>query len=371
MAWVFGDNDALRVRRWSELVIRDAEKLQVFAPLMYSMDESSRFKAADASKATGVIRLHEDFRGQSGDRVTIANTARVTGTGIEGNALLRDTGEDLDTYSMDVYIQPIANQLRTAGPLNDQRVLLNARKEFRMKLAQWAARKVEEAIILTLSGLTSWNNTTILDNWGQGAQSTVFGNTIRAFANSGGATPDSNDTLLFAGDASSAATIDAGDKMSAQLLTKLQTHALETLDIPLEPLNIDGEDAFLLLCSYKAVEQLLYDPDFVQAMRANSYNKQNPLVSNVIGKFGMIYVRPYPKMLNSAANVSRALLLGKDAMHIAKKDDWKWWEGYEDNANRRAVMAVQAFLGMAPTWLGASGSETRRNALAVEHYVRS
>jgi N4-gp56 family major capsid protein len=369
MAWVFGDNDALRIRQWSELVIRDAEKLQVFAPLMYSLDEASRFKAKDASMAQGVIRLHEDFKGQAGDRVTIANTARVTGEGVAGNALLRDTGEDLDTSSMDIYIQPIAQQLRTAGPLNDVRVSMDARKEFRIKLAQWASRKIEEAIVLILNGLTSWNNTTILDNWGQGSQTTVFGNTIQAFSVQSSATWGATDTCVFAGDATSNATVDSGDVMTAQLLTKLQTHALETLNIPLEPLNVDGEDGFILLCSYKAVEQLLYDPDFVQAMRANTYNKQNPLVSNTIGKFGMFYIRPYPKTLNPAANVSQALVLGKDAMHMAKKEDWKWWEGYEDNANRRAVMAITAFLGMAPTYVGATLS--RRNALGVRHYARS
>lgn len=368
MAWVFGDNDALRVRQWSELVIRDAEKLQVFAPLMYSLDESSRVKAKDASMAQGVIKVHETFKAESGDRVTIANTARVIGQGVEGNALLRDTGEDLNTYSMDVYIQSIANQLRTAGPLNEQRIAMDARKEFRMKLAQWAARKTEEAIILTLSGLSSWNNTTVLDNWGQGAQSAVFQNTIHAFTNSGGANPDSNDTLVFAGDASSNATIDSGDVMTAQLLSKVQTHALETLSIPLEPLQIEGEDCFFLLCSYRAIEQLLYDPDYVQAVRATPYDKNsNPLLKGTIGKYGMFYLRPYPKMLNPAANVTQALVLGKDAMHLAKKTDWNWWEGYEDNANRRAVMAISAFLGMAPTFL----NSTRRNAVAIHHYTRS
>lgn len=366
MAWVFGDNDNLRVRQWSELVIRDAEKLQVFAPLMYSMEESSRFKAKDATLAQGIIKVHENFKGQAGDRVTIAHTARVTGQGVEGNSLLRDTGEDLDTSSMDIYIQPIAQQLRTAGPLNDQRTIMDRRKEFRLKLAQWAARKIEEAIILTLSGLTSWNNTTILDNWGQGAQSSVFANTIQTFDNSGGASPDSNDTLIFAGDASSDATIDSADVMTAQLLSKVQTHALETLDIPLEPLTIEGEDCFFLMCSYKQLEQLQYDPDYVQAQRANTYSKNNPLLTGVVGKYGMFYVRPYPKLLNPAANVTRALVCGRDAMHLAKKSDWSWWEGYEDNANRRAVMAISAFLGMAATDIS-----YRRNCLALDTYTRS
>jgi len=363
MAWVFGDNDPLRVRQWSELVVRDAEKMQVFAPLMYSIDEASRFKAADASQAVGVIQVHENFQSQAGDRVTIANTARVVGRGVEGDALLRDTGADLNTFSMDVFIQPIAQQLRTSGLLSEQRVLLNYRKEFRLKLAQWAARKIEESVILTLSGLTSYYGNT-LDTYGQGVTSgsntetAIFNNSIQTF--------DSNH-IVYAGDASSDATIGSDDVLTAQLLTKLQTVALETLDIPLEPLRIDGEDAFILMCSHQGVEQLLYDPDFVQAQRANTYNKQNPLLTSVIGKFGMFYIRPYPKMLKPAANVSRALVLGQNAMHFAKKDDWTWWEGFEDNAERRKVMAINAFLGMAPTYFNSS----RRNALAVDHYVRA
>lgn len=366
MAWVFGDNNPLRVRQWSELVVRDAEKMQVFAPLMYSIDEASRFKASDASQAVGVIQVHENFQSQAGDRVTIANTARVTGRGVEGDALLRDTGEDLDTYSMDVYIQPIAQQLRTSGLLSEQRTLLNYRKEFRMKLAQWAARKIEESVILTLSGLTSYYGNT-LDTYGQGSattntESSVFGNSIGAFDLS---------HCVAAGDATAAVTgatsVGSDDVLTAQLLTKLQTIALETLDIPLEPLRIEGDDAFILMCSHQGVEQLLYDPDFVQAQRANTYNKSNPLLTGVIGKFGMFYVKPYPKMLKPSANVSRALVLGQNAMHFAKKDDWTWWEGFEDNAERRKVMAINAFLGMAATKFNSS----RRNALAVDHYVRA
>lgn len=71
-------------------------------------------------------------------------------------------------------------------------------------------------------------------------------------------------------------------------------------------------------------------------------------------------------MLKPATNVSRALVLGQDALHLAKKDDWSWWEGYEDNAERRKVVCINAFLGMAPTFFNG----TRRNALAVDHYVR-
>jgi len=369
MAWEFGDNNPLRVRQWSELVIRDAEKLQVFAPLMYSLEENSRVKAADASKLAGVIQVHEDFKAAAGDRVTIANTARVTGKGIHGDALLRDTGENLNTHAMDIYIEPVAMQLRTSGPLSEQRVLLNYRKEFRMKLAQWAARKIEEGIILTLSGLDGSADNTVsaglsqpLDCWDASPiQTSVFQNAVQGFDNSG-----ANSHVVYAGDATSAATIGSDDVLTAQLLTKLQTKAQEELEIPLEPLRIDGDDAFILMCSHQGVEQLLYDPDFVQAQRANAYNKQNPLLTGVVGKYGMFYIRPYPKMLKRTANVSRALVLGQNAMHLAKKDDWSWWEGYEDNAERRKVMCISAFLGMQATKFNG----TRRNALAVDHYIR-
>lgn len=359
MAWEFGDNNPLRVRQWSELVIRDAEKLQVFAPLMYSLEENSRVRAADASKLAGVIQVHEDFKAAAGDRVTIANTARVTGKGIHGDALLRDTGENLATNSMDIYIEPVAMQLRTSGPLSEQRVLLNYRREFRMKLAQWAARKIEEGIILTLSGISSSTAASQpLDCWdGVPITTSVFQNPIQTFDDA---------HIVRAGDATDTASVGSDDVLTAQLLTKLQTKALEDLDIPLEPLRVDGDDAFILMCSHQGVEQLLYDPDFVQAQRANTYNKNNPLLTGVVGKYGMFYIRPYPKMLKLAPNVSRALVLGQNAMHLAKKDDWSWWEGYEDNAERRKVMAISAFLGMAATKFGGS----RRNALAVDHYVR-
>lgn len=359
MTWEFGVNDAETVEKWTEATVRDGEKMITFAPFMTSQTEGA-VRNPEVGNAGGIIKVHTEFAGKdkAGRTLTIYNVADIPASerGVHGDGLLRDTGADLDTYTMQLRFENVAEQVRTMGELNEKGPLLQFRQTAREKLARYVRAKTEGAIILQLWGLTSWNNTTKLKHWSQqGQESSVFGNTIQAF---------DADHIVYAGDATSNATIGTDDVMTAQLLTKLETKALEDLDIPLEPLN----DELILFCSNRAAEQLLYDEDFIRVNAdANTRGSDNPIVRRSIGKFGMIRVVPIPYALNPAANVGQAVLCGKDALQMAKVEDWSWFEDFEDNRKRRKVISVGGTFGVAATYI----NSTRRNALAVRHYQRS
>lgn len=361
MTWQFGANDSTTVKLWSERVARDAEKQQFFAPMMYSLDNPKALRSPDAAKSVGIIRVNTEFAGKAGDRVTITNIARLKDRGIHGDGLLQGTGGTLSPYSMDLYFEPIAEQVRTAGPLSERRTVMNFRKEARKALGSWGMRKTEEGIVLALWGLTTWANTKVLDNWNSGdvGETQTFLNAIQPFDSS---------HILYAGDATSDATIDSSDVMTAQLITKAETTAIEDLDIPIERLNINGEDSFVMLCSNKALEQLKYDQDFKDAFQQGApRSNDNPVIKRAVGRYSMTWIVPYPKTLYPLANVSRAILCGADALQMAKVEDWSWFEDFEDTRKRRKVVSVGAELGIAPTYFNG----TRRNAIAIDHYVRS
>lgn len=355
--WEFATGDASTVKLWSEKVIRDAEKHLFFAPLAYTLKSSKSQRATESSKYKGIIQVHSDLQSQKGDRVTLENVARITGRGVHGDGLLAGTGADLNVYTMNLFIENVAMQVRTAGELSERRVVMDFRETAMPELGSWAGRKLEEAIALALWGLTSWNNSPY-DNWSNNGETSVFGNTIQTFDSA---------HQLYAGDATSNGTIDSGDVLTAQMLTKAETTAFEDLAIPLEPLNIDGEDCLILFVSNRGKEQLLYDQEFREAQSANTRGSSNPMLSGTIGKFGRIWVIPYPKAPNPAANVGSAILCGANALQLAKVKDWEWWEGYEDSMKRRKVIAVGGTFGLASTYL----NSTRRNAVAINHYQRS
>ena len=363
MTWEFGINDTETVEKWSEAVIRDAEKMLTFAPFMTSMTEGA-IRNKEAKNIDGIIRVHTEFAGidKKGRTLTIHNVADIPASeqGVAGDALLRDTGADLDTHTMTLKYDAIAEQVRSSGLMSEKSTVLDFRTEARNKLARWARFKTEGAIVLALNGLTSYNNGTKLKYWPQnGINSDVYGNTIQAF---------DTDHISYAGAATSNATITSGDILTAQYLSKLETYAFEDLDIPLDPMMVDGQEELILFVSNRGKEQIMYDEDFVRANAdAGTRGSDNPIIRRSIGKWGCIRVCPMPFGLNPAANVGQSILCGKDALQMAKVEDFSWFEDFEDTRKRRKVISIGGMFGVAPTYF----NSTRRNAIAVRHYVRT
>lgn len=358
-AWEFATGDAETVKLWSEKTIRQADKAMFFAPFVTSLKDEDALRHPDAGKGGGIIQMRSDFKGKKGDTVTLSSAGDLSDEGTEGDGLLRDGGETLDTYTMTLKFTDIAHAVRTTGPMSDRRSVFDFRTLGMEKLSRWARNKMEGAIVLSLWGLTSWNNSGKLPTWPSAAASTVFGNSIQAF---------DSDHIVYAGNATSDATIDSADVLTAQLLAKLETKAFEDLSIPLEPINVDGRDSLILFTSGRGIEQLQYDDEWRAAQQsANLRGTTNPVLQRAVGRFGNIYVIEYPRTLNPAANVGRSILCGANALQMAKVEDWSWFEEYEDLRKRRKVISVGGAFGIAPTYLNSA----RRNAIAVDHYVRS
>lgn len=353
--------DAQTVKLYKEKVVRDAEKQMFFSPLVYKKRTGKdEMEPDDPERAQGLIQYHTEFAEKAGDRLTINNVARITGRGTHGDALLANTGANLNYNSMNLYIEPVAHQVKSSGPLSERRVAMDFIEDSTIELTSWLARKLEEAIMLTLAGLVTWNNSPY-DNWNNTGETAVFLNAIQAF--------DSTHQL-YAGDATTNATIDAADKLSAQVLMKAETTAFEDLAIPLDPFRIAGEDCLLGFVGNRGKEQLLTDEETREALLQTERSKDTPLLRNSIGRLGRIWIIPYPKMPNPAANVGTLILCGKNAVQMARFDDddeETWWYGFEDNMKRRKVVALGGTYGMASTYL----NSTRRNALAINFYQRS
>lgn len=373
MTWKYTPTDQLTIKTWSADAVRDAEKDMFFAPYMMAAPGADRaFRSPDYNKGVGIIDVHTQFQSQKGDRVTIPNVGLVTGRGLHNDGLLRDLSNVLPTSGMDLFFENVANRLVSEGQLSQQRIALDFNREARYGLARWGTRKVEESIILALAGLTQWDTVTgptmkCCDDPvnGRQSESSLFLNTVQPFTAA---------TTMYAGDATSLADIDSSDRMSAQLLSRIETRATEELDIPIEPLRIGGEDCYVLLMSGKSAEDLRLDPDYREA-QAGFGKGESPLVKRGFGKFGMIIPVIYPKMpspvnpnvaAGAAGNLSRALLLGKSALQFAKVSPWEFFENDADDAKRRTAISIGSMMGMTPTLFNG----VRRNALAIDHYVR-
>lgn len=359
MTWNFTADDAVTIKLWSTKDTRESEKAQFWVPMMYTNDgEGARAPhIQDASKFKGAVRVVTEFDGKAGDRVTIPHVPRITGRGRHGDQLLRGSGQAHTLKTQDVFFDYFATQIISSGPLSDRRVGMKFIDTGRPALRDWFKRKVEEAITLAMFGLTAPANGSVLDCWDD-EETAVFLNTIEEFASG---------QVLFAGDATSDATIDSADVLTAQALTKLETFAKEDQTIPVEEMTGNGENGFLFLTSGRGIEQLMYDEEFREAHTRVIRDERNPLTQRAKWKYGNLYIAEYPKCLKPAANVGRSLLIGAEALLFAKVEDMQYFMDPADDAQLRKALSVRGAAGAKANKIDG----TRRNCVAIDHYVRS
>jgi hypothetical protein len=360
MTWNFTANDALTIKLWSTQDMRDAEKRMFFAPMIYSADPTGKGRLKyiqDASKFRGIIRMVSEFEGKNGDRVTIPNVPLVTGRGGRGDEMLRGSGQVVKTSSQDVFFDYFFTQVISGGPLSERRVGLDFIKTNRPSLGNWYMRTLEEGFVLSLFGLTAPNNGSILKNW-NATETAVFNNPIVAF--------DSTQ-IMYPGAHTSDGTLDSSDVLTAQVLSRLRTFATEDQDIPVEPMTVNGQDCWLFLTSGRGIEQLKAASDFNNVFTKVIPTSDNPLTQRASWQYENIYIAEYPKTLKPAANVGRSLLLGADALLAAKVEDMGYYMNDADDAELRKALSVRGAFGVKVNEIAG----IRRNAVALDHYVRT
>lgn len=366
MAWSFSTDNAATVKRWSTMDTRDAEKAVFFYPMMFA-DKAKGLRAqatgmpTDATK--GMIRWFTEFtEHDSGDRITIPHVPKVVGRGVHGDAILRGSGQSANILTQDLLLDFFATQVYNNGPLSDQRVALKFIDTMRPELAKWYTRKWEEAIVLALWGLTTWANTGVLENWNGGlvGESSVFNSPIETF--------DSG-SILYAGDATSDASIDSADVLTANLLDRIATKITQEMTYPVTPIiDEQGQPAWGFVTSGYGIEQLKADSQFRDNhTKVTTVNANNPLTQRALFKYNGLYIIPYAKTLNPLANVGRSLVLGADNMVAAKHKGIEYFVDPADDAQRRKALSVTGSGAVKADKVGG----VRRNALAVDHYVRT
>ena len=155
--------------------------------------------------------------------------------------------------------------------------------------------------------------------------------------------------------------------LNTDMILLAETTASSDLAIPVEPFIIGNEPCYIMFCNDRGKEQIVTDPVWQAAQnQGNTRGADNPAITCAIGKFSKTYVVPIPKAPNPAANVGRALLCGKNALQYVPVKMWQWWEGFEDIAERRQVVAVKAMMGMVATTF----NSTRRGCVAVDFWQR-
>lgn len=335
----FGVNHPLAVKVWSRELAREA----------YRMAYAGRFigKGKDA-----LIGEKVDLKKSAGDKITCGLRPQLQGDGVEGDATLEGNEEAMQFYDDSLFVNQLRHATRSKGKMSEQRVPYDLREESRDALADWWARRIDEAFFNQICG-----NTAVSDSRRTGENATVAPSTNRQIWQGG----NSDDESLGTGDLFTIDLIDIARQ-------RAETASIESNTGPLiRPIRYMGSDYYVMFLHDYQVHDLRTSNtagqwlDIQQAAMQGGDVAKNPIFTGALGVYNGVVLHKSSRVttgVNSStgaaeANVRRAVLCGAQAATIAFGSEnsstrYSWVEDLHDYGNQLGV-AAGAIWGMKKT----------------------
>ncbi len=240
-----------------------------------------------------IVFVKEDFTKQKGETMTFGLRTRVTGSPILGNATAKGKEDRLSFYSFNLTLERYRYPIMDDGALTRQRFVGDIPSEIRSALVDWGSEQIDQMMFDCLA-----------------------------------ATPTD---AIYAGTATSTATLTTADLLTPALISKTKALALSRRSadiVPLRPVKVDGKNYLVLLCSPDQIYDLKRNSEFMQAQReAAEKGSNNPLFSGMVGVWDGVVIHDHDNLRiysngGAGGNVpySHSLLLGAQALV------WAWGE---------------------------------------------
>ena len=314
----FATGDALTKKIWSEKTIREAIKDIFFAKFMGRGGYMGQ--RANGPDPSAIILVKEDLIKQNGDSITVPLRVRLTNDAIDTeNADIEGNEEEMLFHDFSVSINEKANAVKAKNKMAIKRPAFNLRTEFKDGLKDWLAEYVDIQSVISLS------------------------------------TSPTTNRVVFGGDATSTATVDATDVLSTTVISKAKRKArLATIKVP--PLMVKGKPTYVLLAHDYQTKALKAESAWQQAQReGNVRGDDNPIFSGMLGMWDGVIIHEYERVRTFAnwgsggtTDGATALLCGAQALVHAWGQRPQWYEKLFDY-NRIPGVATDLIWGCKKT----------------------
>jgi len=304
--------DANAVQRWAASFAQEPEKKMALLKYMGSGENAC-------------IVVLRDLEKGAGEKIVVPLFMKMTGDGVEGDNIIEDTTaeEALVTFNDSLFIDQRRKGTKTKGKMSEQRVLYNMRDRGKTQLASWFGEDYDAQLIMYLSGARGVDTTLHVPVGWRGRAS----NALTA--------PDPAH-IIYGGDATAKATIDAADIMSIAVIDKIVAK-IETIDPIMMPIDVgQGENKHLCLMHPFAAFDLrksVSNNDWVDIHKMAD-GKDNLIYQNALGEHNGIVLAKHRNVIRfsdygsgEVTPASRALVLGAQSGMIA-------WGGSAKGVNR-------------------------------------
>lgn len=324
----FGVNHPLAVKIWSKKVFQESLKQMWFTKFIGSGNRA-------------VIQKLEELRKGPGDRIRVPLRMQLTGAGIQGDSTLEGNEEALTLYNDDVLINQVRHAVVSGGKMSEQRVPFSVREEAMQGLADWWAKRDEEAIANQLTGNTGQSNTIYTGNNATIAPSS--GNILVANSETAEASLSTSTVHAF-----SLTLLD-------RAVAKAKTMSSQP---PIRPVRIEGDEYFVAFLHPNQVYQMRTNTntaqwaDIQKAAMTGGKVKDNPIFTGALGIYNGVVLHECPYLpvmtIGGSTAAYRAVFAGAQAALWAGGADggdtaMSWTEEMFDYGNKLGVKAGRIY----------------------------
>lgn len=328
----FGDPKAQK--RWAALLSVEAMKKSYF---------TRKFVGEEANN---IIQRKTELESDAGDRVSFDLSVMLRNKPTTGDNRVKGKEENLRFFTDEVVIDQARHAVSAGGKMSRKRTVHDLRKVARDRLSDYWSQYIDELHFMYLSGARGINQDYI--------EPTDFtghaGNALQA--------PDAQH-ILYAGSATSKATITTGDKMSRALIERAATasrmmRALDPNAANMLPVMLDGEARYVVIMSpFQEYDLRAADAQGwldIQKAAAAAEGRDNPIFKGGLGMVNNVILHSHESTIRfsdygAGGNLpaARAIFLGRQAGVVAYgtagglRYDWK--EEEDDYGNEPTVVA--------------------------------
>lgn len=322
------------LQRFADTTIPAELVLKYWAKQAYEAGiHNAYFNRFIGDSANSIVHRKTELAKGPGTSITIPLLMPLKGAGVLGDNILEGNEEALNYLDFNVGLTMVRNAVRLTGRFEEQKTQINMRRDAKNALADWLSMYIDTSIFAVLTG--------ILPTWA-GGSSSKFDFPLD---------PPTDDRILYAGSATSEATITTSDKFTADLIGQAKRLATADEDTAVRPINVDGRSTYVMVIDPYQARDLRDDEKWIEAQKhANVRGEKNPIFSGAMGIYEGVVIHehiriPRTETGSGGAKVGHALFLGAQAVTFAEGEVPRWEEKTFDYGNKYGV-AIGRMMGL-------------------------
>lgn len=321
---------------------------------------------ADATKP--IHYVNELTKDERGTRCIMPLVLDLETSTIVGDNILEGNEEELISDTQEINVDQIRKAVKHKGKMAEQETVIQFRKTATDKLSFWKSEVIDELMFLTASGVSYTRR------YDGSLRATLPNDQIPSLKFAAQVTAPSSDRVMYAGTATSTATLTVSYTMKWNLLLDMKAKLVANR---IKPIRVQGKNTWMLAMSPYQARDLKKDADYQNAVRSGDERgkTKNALFTGAFVQVDGLALYEHNKLYNTQGLLSpnkwgsggtvdgaQALALGAQALGYAEIGEPTWSESSNKDYDNRASVGYSCQIGIVkPVFLSRYSNGTKQD----------